>query len=233
MPRDWGVTARLVDARPDWSIAVFDLLTLPGDLLLIVGVLGILYLVDVWRHRDISDNPLCSPHTATTFAIVFGGLALIVFLESIFAAPRPPDAWHAISASPYAFPSGHTMAATVCWGALAWRHWHAPALHRVLSVGLLVTVVGISRMILGVHYLPDILAALGFGIAYLAIASKLATAPARAFAGAITLAVLAILASGAGTRPVLAFIGTAAAAIGWYVTERPLVRSHIRAVLAR
>src|SRR5207249_7588174 len=75
--------------------------------------------------------------------------------------------------SGYSFASGHTIGATLLYGQLALfivpaiktRHWR-----RLIFVmaGALVVLVGFSRIALGAHYLTDVLAAIVFGILWLA-----------------------------------------------------------------
>lgn len=234
MQRDWGLTRTLVDLRPDWSVPVFEVLGLPGDLIVVVLVLGLAYLTSVWHRRHATDSPLCSSTVATTIAIVFGGLALVVLLEAIVGAGRPPADWHAIDPSPHGFPSGHTMAATVLWGTIALRHWPASRPYRIASVGLVVGLVALSRLVLGVHYLPDVLAAIGIGTLYLVVMDRSTTnQPPIAFGIALVIALAALLVSGFGSRAILAFLGTAGAAAGWIVTEHHTVRPTIRSVLHR
>lgn len=234
MQRDWGFTRALVDLRPDWSVPMFEVLGLPGDLIVVVLVLGLAYFTSVWHRRHATDSPLCSPTVATTIAIVFGGLALVVLLEAIVGAGRPPAHWHAIDPSPHGFPSGHTMAATVLWGTIALRHWAGPRSYRVAGVGLVVGLVALSRLVLGVHYLPDVLAAIGIGTLYLLVIDRTASnRPTIAFGIALVIALAALLVSGFGSRAILAFMGTAGAAAGWTITEHAAVRPTVRSLLRR
>jgi undecaprenyl-diphosphatase len=76
------------------------------------------------------------------------------------------------------FPSGHTFAAIVLWGALAvvatrsaWRPWF-----RRLFVGLMVgmpLLIGISRLYRGMHHLTDVLASLVLGTVWLMIVLRI------------------------------------------------------------
>ncbi|HEX9708357.1 MAG TPA: phosphatase PAP2 family protein, partial [Candidatus Thermoplasmatota archaeon] len=91
-----------------------------------------------------------------------------VILKDIVAAPRPPDAgpsaWLARAETTHAFPSGHaTSTAATCF-TLAGLH---PSLRAAAAAGLLTGLVGLSRLYLGLHYFPDVLAgaALGAGAA--------------------------------------------------------------------
>jgi membrane-associated phospholipid phosphatase len=221
---------------PEWAVEAFAVISLLGDLFLIVPVLGLIYLADVASGLSRGDEtqPLCSDRTVFLIATVFGGLALVVVLESVFAMPRPPAEYHAISPSEHGFPSGHAMAATVFWGALAlWLPIGSrPA--RLAVGATVVPLVALSRLALGVHFLIDVVASFAFGVIYLAAVAWLARdRPARAFGGAIVIAVLATVVSGANERAVLALVGTAGAAVGWFVVELPPVRRRLIAGFER
>ncbi len=105
---------------------------------------------------------------------VFGGMLLNVLLKNIFHRARPRFDNQILTLTSYGFPSGHTMAATCFYGSLAalavwklkaWR-WRLAA---VAIAGLLIMLVGFSRIYLGAHYLSDVLGAMGEGLAWLAL----------------------------------------------------------------
>jgi len=236
MSRRMGVTEWMQAVIPESLTPLLQVLSLPGDLLVVVPLLGLLYLSDVVRSlREASTQatveemrPLCSDRTAFVIGTVFGGLALVVVLESVFSLPRPPTELHAIEASPYGFPSGHTMAAVVLWGALAQWSTVGRRSTRYILAGLLIVGVGFSRLGLGVHYVVDIIAAIGFGGLYLwcvALATNLSAR--RAFGIAIGIAVLAVIVSAANSRALLALGGTVGAAVGWWVVEQTVVKRQL------
>jgi len=236
MSRGIGLTEWIRAVVPESSTALFQLLSLPGDLLVIVPLLGLLYLSDVVRSlREASTQatakrmrPLCSDRTAFVIGTVFGGLALVVALESLFSLPRPPTELHAIDASPHGFPSGHTMAAVVLWGALAQWSTVGRRSTRYVVAGVLIAGVGFSRLGLGVHYVVDIIAAIGFGGLYLwGVAVVTDHVPQRMFGIAVGIAVLAVVVSGANSRALLALGGTVGAAGGWWVVEQPVVKRRL------
>lgn len=229
--RDWGVMRWLVAQRSNEDIFIFELITLPGDLIVIAIALAALLLWELNRARNFSqaEGYLLPPNVWSLIAIIVGGLSLIVALESLFALNRPPEELRAVAASPYSFPSGHTMAATVTWAAIAW--WHRPQ-HRPVRIALVfgvVAAVGLARMALGLHYLPDILAGIGFGVLYLFIARLITfQRPKHAFDLAIIMATAAAVLSGASSRGILAFIGTLVWFAIWRTLEHPTCRSWIR-----
>ena len=103
-----------------------------------------------------------------------GGMLLNVMLKYAFHRSRP--AWDdpILMIASFSFPSGHAMTATLFFGLLAafgvrkvpaWR-WRVLA---VLAAGLLIVLVGFSRLYLGVHYLSDVLAGMAEGSAWLAL----------------------------------------------------------------
>lgn len=227
MSRGLGVTEALRSGLPEWTLEAFTVLSLFGDLLVIGPALVALYAADVWRtlSREGPDRPLCSDRTALLVAVVLGGLALIVLLKEAFAAPRPPAELHAIEPSEHGFPSGHTMAATVFWGALVLWSTIGRRSSRFAVGAAVVALVGLSRLALGVHYLVDVLASVALGALYLAGVVRLGRgSPARAFAASIAIAVAAVVVTGGGGRAILALLGTCGGAVGWWFLERPPVR---------
>lgn len=103
-----------------------------------------------------------------------GGMLLNVALKHVFRRARPSFDDPLLSLLTYSFPSGHTAAATVFYGLLACylvrrvRAWRARVTIALGAVAM-VTLVALSRMYLGVHYLSDVLAAAAEGAAWLAI----------------------------------------------------------------
>lgn len=237
MERDLGVTVAIREGLPEWAVGAFSLLSLPGDLVVIVPVLGVLYLSSVSRTllgRGESPRPtsLCDDRTAAVIAVVFGGLALVVFLESLLGFGRPPIELHAVSASKYGFPSGHTMAATILWGGIALWAPVGQARTRFVVAGAIVAVVGVARLALGVHYLVDVVAGLVVGTGYLFLVwPRVGTRPRYAFAAAVVIALAAVVVSGGNDRSVLALVGTAGAAFGWRIIESDPVKTKLMATV--
>lgn len=107
-------------------------------------------------------------------AVVPGGMLLNVLLKYVFQRARPSFDDPLLTLATYSFPSGHTANAALLYGLLAcWlvmKYRGAGARAAILAVAvLMVTLVGVSRMYLGVHYLTDVLAAAAEGCTWLAV----------------------------------------------------------------
>ena len=89
-------------------------------------------------------------------------------LKVIVQRPRP-DGFRLISETGYSFPSGHSMVSMAFFGLLIWMVWryHRKDAMRVVwcvVFGLVIAMVGISRVYLGVHYASDVIA--GFCVSF-------------------------------------------------------------------
>ena len=109
----------------------------------------------------ISDPVFKKFETVIFFGI--GGLAVVVFaVKFFFKRKRPAGEWGEIyrSTDPHSFPSGHAarafMIATL--GTLLAPGWLA------LLLGLWAPLVALSRVLMGVHYLSDVIAGAVLGI---------------------------------------------------------------------
>ena len=89
-------------------------------------------------------------------------VALNTVLKFIVQRPRP-DGFRLISETGYSFPSGHSMVAMAFFGLLIWMVWryHRRDVMRLVwcaCFGLVIVMVGVSRIYLGVHYASDVIA---------------------------------------------------------------------------
>src|SRR4029077_13459313 len=113
------------------------------------------------------------PFLVTLVVAVPGGMLLNEWVKILVHRQRPFVDGPFVDWSGYSFASGHTIAATLLYGQLALfilpamkaRHWRWLTLS---SATLLVALVGFSRIALGAHFLTDVLAAIFFGIIWLA-----------------------------------------------------------------
>ena len=115
---------------------------------------------------------------ALLVAIVPGGMLLNVVVKNLVQRHRPVFTDPLVTLSTYGFPSGHTAASTLLYGALTayWlRHGDGSARPAALIAGpLIIVLVGLSRIYLGVHYLSDVIAGVLEGLAWLLLWAALA-----------------------------------------------------------
>ena len=145
------------------------------------------YLLFVERLRSDALTPLMEAFTSLASVVVLAVLAAVIaalapgkapgwcvavnlvcvvalntLLKYLVQRPRP-DGFRLISESGYSFPSGHSMVAMAFFGLLIWMVWryHRRDAMRVVwcaCFGLVIVMVGVSRIYLGVHYASDVLA---------------------------------------------------------------------------
>ena len=99
-----------------------------------------------------------------------GGAILWSILIGIFNRPRPTDQI-GIVVTDNSFPSGHTISSMICYGFLAYLLVpKMPSLFWkwVIVIASLLTMafIGFSRVFLGGHYLSDVIAGYGLGLAW-------------------------------------------------------------------
>lgn len=112
-------------------------------------------------------------HLLVLALVIPGGMVLIPLLKAAFHRQRPSFADAVQVFGGYSFPSGHTVAATLLYGVLAYFVIRSSkVLHRrvlaFLGALVMILLIGFSRMYLGAHYLSDVLAAGAAGLAWLA-----------------------------------------------------------------
>jgi undecaprenyl-diphosphatase len=102
-----------------------------------------------------------------------GALVLDPVLKSLVGRLRPVVAHPIAHGIGNSFPSGHALGSIVCYGAVlliflpaARGRWRTAFIAVIVA---LVALIGISRILLGVHYLSDVVGAWAVGIAWLGL----------------------------------------------------------------
>lgn len=124
-------------------------------------------LVLAWRRRWVA---------VAGWVIAFvGGGALDWALKRIIHRPRPVGAQEFLYGTSFSFPSGHAMGSLIGYGMLAYlliTFWAPARRHRLavsIATGVLVLLIGLSRLYLGVHFLSDVIGGFAAGIVWLAV----------------------------------------------------------------
>ncbi|MFD1633478.1 phosphatase PAP2 family protein [Haloplanus ruber] len=155
--------AGVVGTLPDAVVTIAELVTRLGDPL-------ILFVLVVAAYLLATRFDVAAPRMAAALALALGAFTLTLALKHAFALPRPPGA----GADGYGFPSGHAIGSTVVYGALVAllpdRKRSAPL---VAAVGTLVALIALSRVVIGVHYLVDVVVGVAVGLAFLAATLRL------------------------------------------------------------
>ena len=210
------------ESLPEAVVALFRLLTHLGNPYLLLACVAAAYL--------FGDRVGISRRGAA-FALGLGlcAIGLVLGLKQFFGLPRPPISYR----SGLGFPSGHALGSTAFWGGVAVLAERGRWRRRLAAAGVVIVVVAASRVLIGVHYLVDVVAGVGIGIALIAVTvglgpgisaddatGALARPEHRHVTGLFALALvlgLAGLAVAPGESELLLGVGTAAGGLaGWW-----------------
>lgn len=159
-------------------VVVFAFVTLLGDAwFVLVGLMGL-----YWIGPRYVDNAREVAVVCLGFATL--GLAAVLALKSATAIPRPavtpvdpaglPTVLSSIVAGEiqsdgFTFPSGHATAATVVYGGLALLLTVGRKRLRYLLAASMIVLISLSRVVLEVHYLRDVVAGIVLGSLLIAL----------------------------------------------------------------
>lgn len=156
-----------VTSEPLTSVAYF--FTRVGDAEVRLTLVAVVAAVLIWRRAV---RP-----AVYLLVTAFGGGALNPLIKELVNRSRPvlPDP---ITTAPgLSFPSGHAMGATVAYGALVLvaLSYLAPRWRGLAWLAAVTVVggVGASRVVLGVHYVTDVVAGWMFGVIWLVLSAVL------------------------------------------------------------
>lgn len=203
----------LVEALQGWAseplLIVFALLTQLGDVWFLFLLGGLLYVAGDQFPRWGIDRR----RGLFVLSLLLTYVALIGVLKHVFLLPRPLGAGEApviawlpavfqgvlasiATGSGPGFPSGHALGSTLVWGGFALVVFEDELSPGWIGVAAIVGLVSLSRLILGVHYLVDIVIGAGLGavvLGVLYVVSNRGTAPARVLLIAVGTGVLGLL----------------------------------------
>jgi hypothetical protein len=184
----------------DFALFVTDL----GGVTAVMVLLSLLY----WT--------LDREQSALVVSYIVAGGALVLLLKLGFAMPRPEVELVAREYDQYGFPSGHAFTATVVYGGLVhvFERYRNPA--TMLAAAVLVAAIALSRVVIGVHFLADVIAGVAIGVSFLVVMDRVTDGdPVRGFAVALALGVPAVAAAAvAGAELELAVVSLGSAVGG-------------------
>jgi membrane-associated phospholipid phosphatase len=153
------------DSSPEALVDLMRVLTYLGNVV-VLGVVALAVGMLLVRRGYVRA-------AAFVFTAFLSGQLVSQGLKQLVERERPQLDEPFVLLSTYAFPSGHAFGATTTWGALAlvaWTFWPRRH-HRALVVGVaaaFVALVAASRVVIGVHFVLDVLAGIAGGVAVLA-----------------------------------------------------------------
>lgn len=124
------------------------------------------------------------------WVLVMGGGKLVeAMLKHTFHRTRPIGALQRLSDPSYSYPSGHAMGAMIGYGLLAYlvlRRVRRPAARAAVTTGaaLIILAIGLSRLVLAVHYFTDVVGGYAAGAVWLALSLAAVDAARDRFVGA-------------------------------------------------
>lgn len=158
----WGATN-----ATSFSTGVFRTITQLGATITVVVVGSIVGVVVALRERRVS--PLLF------VALAIGGNAAVVNLIKVLVGRARPTVSVLAGFTGNSFPSGHSAAAAACYGTIALlltMRWSPKT--RALAYGAafaIAVAVACSRVLLGVHWVSDVVAGLAIGWSWVALCS--------------------------------------------------------------
>jgi len=210
MNRGVGVTELLAEL-PTAVVVVFAVLTQLGDFWFVATASVLAYWLA--SATPFVGRGLTRERGAMLVALLACAGALAGTLKLVFTLPRPPNPeivaaaaalpWpveafyeSVVTGRGYGFPSGHATTTVLLWGGFAWALQVGTRRQRYAVAGTVVAVVSLSRLVLGVHYLVDVVAGTAIAAAVLWLAVTRLGTPTRVFAFVTAVAAAGILAGG-------------------------------------
>lgn len=160
---DAALASDLRAQLPDATLRIVAAITHLGDLWTVAAASVVVLAVLLLRRQ---------PGLATSWAIAVAGIVPINSgIKLWFQRPRPLHGY--MTEAGWSFPSGHAFGAMVFYGMLAYvmlrlspLRWHRPVVAGAIAM---VAVIGVSRVLLQVHYFSDVLGGYASGLAWLVV----------------------------------------------------------------
>ena len=152
---DPGVNMAIRDSLPAYMIQFLEIITILGDGIVLFAFAALFY----WFAPD----DIRKEHILI-LALAVSTLALVTGLKGIFQVPRPDLAFAPESYPGWSTPSAHAMGATTIYGGFAALREENLKVVSYISAGLLIFLISLSRVVLGVHYVGDVILGVIIGV---------------------------------------------------------------------
>lgn len=156
----WGA-----DNATNWSTRLLQIVTDLGDTPVTIAIIVVVVIAEFIR----VPNRWIAPFLVT---VVVGEIVLVNTVKELLDRVRPTFNPIAETLGP-SFPSGHSARAAALYAAVALvlARRRSPRIRALLAGGAAAIAVGVacSRVMLGVHWLSDVIAGLGFGWAWFSV----------------------------------------------------------------
>ena len=135
--------------------------------LTIVGVAAVIFLAVKRRRR-----------AALLLVVLFGGRMAVELHKLLAGAPRPPIAGEVLNNASLSFPSGHAANSMITYVAIALL---VPVAQRNRAIAVALAVLlsllfGLCRIVVGVHWPSDVIGGWAFGLLWVTVLMRLASA---------------------------------------------------------
>ncbi|KGP92206.1 hypothetical protein N780_01190 [Pontibacillus chungwhensis BH030062] len=162
---DQMVTDWVQDIQAPWLGTMFGWITELGSVMLLT-VASVLFALFIYFFTKKSRWVI------VYFAINMLGISLLTKVLKLLFERQRPEVLQQYDGTGFSFPSGHSTGSMVFYGFMIymvsttrWKKSIRYVLNTIL--GLLIFLIGFSRVYLGVHFPTDILAGFAFGISWL------------------------------------------------------------------
>ncbi|ELY56689.1 phosphatase PAP2 family protein [Natronolimnohabitans innermongolicus] len=154
---DESTNEAIRDALPEAAITAFEYVTHLGDGATLIVFATLLYWFGAESRRE---------QRALVIAIGLGALAISAGMKGIFLRPRPELAG---GYGGYSFPSAHALGGAAFYGALAVVADTGTRRQRYVAAGTVIALIAVSRVVIGVHYVGDVVVGVAIGLAFVAL----------------------------------------------------------------
>ncbi len=167
---DPEVNRAINEALPQVVVEAFGILTTLGDGATLVAVAALLYWFGA--AEDHHDRAMVLAVAVTTLALVAGLKGILEVQRPLYAA-QPPLEFAPETYPGWSTPSAHSMGAAAVYGALAVVMDVGKRWQRYTVAGALVVAIPFSRVVIGVHYVGDVILGALLGLGLVAVALRI------------------------------------------------------------